>query len=82
MQDTPSAKTTTRTAQIAVDAELVAQAEAAGLDVAREVEKALRRAIAAEGRAKVWQAENREAIEANNRYFEQNGLPLAKYRTW
>jgi len=25
-------------------------------------------------------AKNREAIEANNRYFEEHGLPFAEYR--
>jgi antitoxin CcdA len=27
-----------------------------------------------------WLEENREAIEASNRWVEENGLPLAKYR--
>ena len=27
-----------------------------------------------------WQEENREAIESNNRWFEEHGLPFAEYR--
>lgn len=29
-----------------------------------------------------WREENREAFAAYNARFEQEGLPLAKYRTW
>lgn len=56
-----------------------AEARALGLDPDAIAAQALRDAIRAE-KTRRWQAENREAIEAHNRYVEQNGLPLAKYR--
>lgn len=58
---------------------LVAEARSLGLDPDAIAAKALTDAIRAE-RTRRWQAENREAIEAHNRYVEEHGLPLAKYR--
>lgn len=60
-------------------ASLVAEATALGLDADAIAEKALREAIRAE-KARRWQEENREAIEAWNRWTEENPLPLAEYR--
>lgn len=36
----------------------------------------------AQARAERWQAENREAFDSANRYVEEYGLPLAKYRVF
>jgi antitoxin CcdA len=56
-----------------------AEARDLGLDPDAIAAQALRDAIRAE-KTRRWQAENREAIAAHNRYVEQHGLPLAKYR--
>ena len=56
-----------------VDPELVARAEAAGVDVKAEVEAALRTAIAQESRWRSWRDENRAAIEASNAELERSG---------
>ncbi len=56
-----------------------AEARALGLDPDAIAAQALREAIRAE-KTRRWQVENRDAIEAHNRYVEQHGLPLAKYR--
>jgi antitoxin CcdA len=56
-----------------------AEANALGLDADAIAEKALREAIRAE-KARRWQEENRDAIEAWNRWTEENALPLAEYR--
>lgn len=58
---------------------LHAEATALGLDADAIAQKALREAISAE-KARRWQEENREAIEAWNRWTEDNPLPLAEYR--
>jgi antitoxin CcdA len=58
---------------------LHAEATALGLDADAIAEQALREAIRAE-KARRWQEENREAIEAWNRWTEENPLPLAEYR--
>ena len=60
---------------------LVPEARALGLDPAAIAEAALRKAISDE-KARRWAEENREAIEAYNRYFEENDTPLAQYRAF
>ena len=62
-----------------VQSPLEPEARALGLDPAAITEAALRKAISDE-KARRWAEENREAIEAHNRYFEENDTPLAKYR--
>jgi len=58
---------------------LAAQAEQLGIDAAKIAEQAVRAAIGAE-KARRWAEENRAAIEAHIRYFEDNDTPLAEYR--
>lgn len=60
-------------------APFAAEARALGLDPESIAAKAVSDAIRAE-KARRWQEENREAIEAHSRYVEEHGLPLAKYR--
>jgi antitoxin CcdA len=68
-----------RLTTLSLRADVVEQAEAQGLDLREIAERALRRAIAARREAQ-WLEEHRGAIESSNRYVEQNGLPLGKYR--
>lgn len=62
-----------RPVTVAIDANIVAAAEALGLDVSAELERALA-ALARQRAAELWQAENREAIEEHNRFVERHGL--------
>ena len=73
MQDTPKNEGLRQAGALQLDAELIARAEAAGVDVTAEIESALRRAITAQSRGKAWAEENRVAIEANNAELERNG---------
>ncbi len=57
------------------------QARALGLDPDAIAGKALREAIGRE-KARRWAEENREAIEAWNRHFEENDTPLAEHRAF
>jgi antitoxin CcdA len=57
----------------------IAEAAALNLDPAAIAQAALRKAIGDE-KARRWLDDNRAAIEAWNRYFEENDTPLAKYR--
>ena len=66
---------------VSIDPEIAAEAKAAGVNVSGVLERALQAELKAYREAK-WKAENREAIESNNRYFEEHGLPLDKYRVW
>lgn len=60
-------------------ASLAKEARALGLDPDAIAREALRQAVSAE-KGRRWAEENREAIEAHNRWVEEHGLPLAEYR--
>jgi len=66
---------------LSIDAELLAEARAAGTNLSAALEKALRDELR-ERRWQKWQEENRESIESMNRYVEKHGLLSDKYRTW
>lgn len=62
-----------RPVTVAIDANILAAAEALGLELSAEFERALM-ALARQRAAELWQAENREAIEERNRFIERHGL--------
>jgi antitoxin CcdA len=49
------------------------------INLSRAAEEGIERAVKVE-RERLWRIENAEAIAASNKYVEQHGLPLAKYR--
>lgn len=61
------------------DSDLLAEARALGVNVSRAAEAGIAEEVRQARWAK-WRAENAEAIESWNRYVEEHGLPLAKYR--
>ena len=64
---------------LSIDADLLAEAKALGVNVSRAAEAGIAGAVKAE-KERRWKEENREAIESSNRWVEEHGLPLAKYR--
>ena len=68
-----------RSVNLSLDEAVVAEAREYGISLSRTSEEALAIAVKKE-RERRWKDENRAAIEANNRWIEQNGLPLEKYR--
>lgn len=70
---------TRKAVNLTLDTDVVEAARENGLNLSQVCEAALRQAAkkAAEER---WKEENREAMEANNRWIEEHGLPLEKYR--
>lgn len=80
MQDRVT-KSKKKSVNLSIDAELAADAKAAGMNLSAFLEGALRAELKAAREAR-WKEENREAIESMNRYIEKHGLPLAKYRVW
>ena len=70
-----------KSVNLSIDANLAADAKAAGMNLSAFLESALRAELKAAREAK-WKEENREAIESSNRYFEKHGSPLDKYRVW
>ena len=71
-----------------VDAELLAQAQAAGVSVEHVAEVAIRQALAkvdpaaAEARAAKWAEENADAIKDYNRRIRERGVFSDGLRTW
>jgi antitoxin CcdA len=64
---------------VSLDRAHLAEARELGINVSQACERGLV-ATLAEERARCWKEENREAIEAWNRYVEEHGLPLERYR--
>jgi antitoxin CcdA len=80
-------------AELKIDADLLAEAQAAGVPVEQVAEDALRLAIrnanpqnaepqAADARAARWAEENAEAIEDYNRRIRERGLIGSEFRKW
>lgn len=74
--------------ELKIDADLVAQAEAAGLPVEQVAEEALRAALrkadmaGGDARAAKWAEENAEAIEDYNRRIRERGVFSTGLRKW
>ncbi len=68
-----------RSVNLPLDADLVAEAKALNTNISRAAEEGLVEAIRRR-KAEMWLEENAEAIEENNRYFEEHGLPFAEFR--
>ena len=60
---------------------LVAEAQSLHINVSQACERGLQMEVAA-AKARQWQEENKAAIDAWNSYVEQNGIPLAEYRSF
>jgi antitoxin CcdA len=73
------AKPRTRATNVSLDAALVAEAKALGVNISLASARGLEAAVK-EARGKRWLEENMEALESSNAWVEANGLPLEKYR--
>ncbi|VVS96134.1 Antitoxin CcdA [Sphingomonas sp. EC-HK361] len=61
---------------VSLDTGIVQAARAVGINLSQVSEAALREATRA-AQTQRWKEENRERIEAHNRWIEENGIPLA-----
>lgn len=68
-----------KSVNLSIDVEILAEAKALNVNVSRAADTGIAQAIS-KRKAELWLQENREAIEENNRYFEEHGLPFAEYR--
>jgi antitoxin CcdA len=66
-------------ANLSIDAGLLNEAKELEVNISRAAEDGIAKAVADE-QARRWLKENKAALEQWNKYVEQNGLPLAKYR--
>jgi antitoxin CcdA len=74
-----TAKTRRKSLNASIDAQLIEDAKALGINISRAAEEGIAKAISAE-KARRWQEENRAAIASSNDYVRRKGLPLAKHR--
>lgn len=68
-----------RSTSLTLDRELLDQAKELGVNISRAAEAGVLAAVKAE-RARRWKVDNAEAVAAYNKWIEENGIPLARYR--
>jgi antitoxin CcdA len=73
MRRLTSKTSTTRSANVSVLSDLLAEAQEAGIDLSDVLEKALIEELAATKRRK-WLEDNREAIDAYNEHIAKDGV--------
>lgn len=66
-------------ANLSIDATLLAEAREMKVNLSAAAEEGLKRAVAS-AKAEAWKRENAEALKSYNRWIEEHGLPLEKYR--
>jgi antitoxin CcdA len=67
------------TTNVSLDAALVAEARALGVNISKASAAGLENAVAA-ARAERWLKENQGALDSSNAFVESNGLPLHTLR--
>ena len=68
-----------RATNVSLDAALVAEAKALGVNISQASARGLEQAVK-KARGERWLEDNMPALDAYNAYVAEHGLPLAKYR--
>lgn len=68
-----------RATNVSLPIAMVSEAKAIGINVSQACEQGLAAELK-RAREQAWLRENREAIEESNRWVEEHGLPLERYR--
>ncbi len=79
MKVDPIASGKRKAVNLSLDTGVVEAARAAGLNLSQVCEAALREASRSE-RARQWREENRDWADSVNRWIDERGLPLERYR--
>ncbi len=66
---------------VSLGAALLAEAKSLRINISQAAEAGVANAVA-EKHAALWLEENHLALESSNAYVENNGLPLARYRSF
>jgi antitoxin CcdA len=80
-QAAPASALPRKATNVTLPTDVYERAKYLGINFSRTCEQALREAIKAE-EGRRWAQENAEFIKNTNDWVEQNGLPLAEYRTF
>ena len=70
-----------KSANLSLSADVLADAKTLGINISRECDQFLRERVRKE-KALRWQAEHVEFVAAYNRTVEEEGLPLAEWRSF
>jgi antitoxin CcdA len=70
-----------RAANVSIDAEILAEAKALGINLSHTLEEGLRKRVREE-KCRRFSDEHREAIEAHNKFIDEHGIWSEKLRTW
>ena len=70
-----------RAVNLSIDTEILRAAKEQGLNLSQILEDELRKRTK-EAREEKWRAENREAIEAHNRFIQEHGIFGEEFRNW
>lgn len=70
-----------RAVNVTVAEDILADAKRLGMNISQVLEDELRKRVTEE-KTRRWQEENREAIDAHNRFIEKHGIWSEKYRSW
>lgn len=73
--------TVKKAVNLSVNAVLLEDAKASGINLSRFLEEHLREALFAQ-RKKRWEEENRAFIESYNAHIDEFGTMASRYRTW
>lgn len=76
MEHAPVSRSRRRAVNVSLDEATVLIAKEMGMNISEICQQALAAEVQRE-RMLRWQAEHRDAIEANNAWVDKNGLPLA-----
>ncbi|MEO8804053.1 MAG: type II toxin-antitoxin system CcdA family antitoxin [Rudaea sp.] len=76
-----SANALKKPTNVTIRSDLLEQARAMKINLSQEFEQHLEQVVR-KHQGEQWLRENREAIEAYNRFFEEHGLWSDEYRTW
>jgi antitoxin CcdA len=68
-----------RATSLSLDRTLLDEAKSYGINISRAAEAGVLAAVK-KAKTEAWQRENAAGIEAWNRYIDEHGLPLEKYR--
>ena len=70
-----------RAANVSIDAEILSEAKAMGINLSQTLEDELRKRVKEE-KIRRWSEDNKEAIDSYNRFIEKHGIWSEKYRKW
>jgi antitoxin CcdA len=70
-----------RAVNVTVAEDVLADAKRLGMNISQVLEDELRKRVAEE-KTRRWQEENRETIEAHNRFIEKHGIFGEEFRNW